>query len=1337
MKRFVSTFIEEQCRKKTYFGSFEATVLFLDIAGFTPLTEQLMCSGKEGSEILCGILEDVFTPVIEIVQFYDGWVAAFPGDALILLFPDDGPDFLALQAAVAIKNVFLSQGERETISEEMRLSAKIGLSRGRIDYGIPGTANRRTFYYRGPGIEGCVQAEKRCRAMDIVIDETILTYYGSSSLSITPISHGFFLLDQKTTPECKISQTSTSNTLPDPKIRDIFVPELITSLNIKGEFRNIIPMFLSFQSTLSDLELSNLIEVVFEQLNHYGGYLEGTTFDDKGGSLLLIFGAPRTFENLEERALSCSLNLMKRFSDSIRIGLSYGAAYTGFKGGDLNLTYGVIGNTVNLAARIVYTSPWGHIRISDSLAKKAAHIAQVEPLGEFFLKGKSTTEKVYRLLGRRDGSYQQSTAKLIGRDSEWNKLEKACRKVFRGKLSSVVYLYGEAGIGKSRLLREVFDRFSNEATCMVFVTDEMVQKNFGPFITYFKEYFHLEEGETKKKQYDLFEQYFSFLITRLNAQPDHEDRRGLAAELQRTRSLLGALIGLTWPDSLYERLDASSRRENTLYAIRDFILAQAQIEPTIVMLEDLQWLDDSSKSVFDVLLRIPHSVPLILLVTARITKVGVRPVLSQGKGVITQVLDLHELSPTKGQILAKQILGTAAPEKLLTRILEKTGGNPFYIEQLCYYLLGSDRVSPDPMIDPLFQHDSLLIPDTLQELLLARIDRLSLHLQSTIRVASVLGREFEIRLLHNILIRLESSIEKNSLSIVKTDSLGWEIQKRVASDLREGEQQFIWSPLSEMTYLFRHVLLCDVVYDMQLRQMLRELHALAAEAYEHFSGENPAAMINIAYHFDKAAHKEKAPEYLEKAAVYAADNYFNETAIELYSRLLHYLFEPLQKIPIYRKLADIYETTGAYEQACNALKTGLSALEPDKLSVERGLTLHRLGQVYLKQGLFAKSELRFNEAVNLATVLNENSILAMAYCGLGNLRDKQSNPEEAVEYLEKARSISEKLGYEKILLNVYHHLGNVLSLRDGQEIGRKYFQDALKIAEKRKDLRNICVTLCAVGRTSLYMQDEKMALTYLKRALKTAQKIGLKNSMISALDLLGTTYYSMKNYSLALHHYSWALKVIEEVGLKGRSAPILNNIALAHYSRGHYEKGLDTLKRALETINVQHNLYGVAIIYGNMGQNYMKLKKFRQSVVYLNKAIRIGEKINNRYYLCSFFQFKALLRYEQNRFDEAAKCLRKALDLAHQVKRTEVISKTEILQAKMKSKRQPKEAIKDLKTLLLNAHEESEIAELELELFRITGDQERKEKAKKLYQKLTAKYEDIEYKEKLAFLRLG
>ncbi len=382
-------------------GEFKALTLFMDMSGFTPMTEELMKYGKEGAEVLSSILNEVFIPIIDSVYNWGGFISGFAGDAFTAIFPNLNNPESVLQVAGEIKQFFKQNGLRKTHLGDFQLQVKLGISFGDVEWGIVGdddtnsNINSKSYYFRGSAIDGCADSEHQCKKMDIVIDSIAREFISGRPNSNKPNKIYYKIKNVK--PKTTKTTIAKTNNLTN-EVLEKFLPNKVLKFRGTGELRNIVSVFISFKGISKHDDINELVTDILTEGNRLGAYVKGLDFGDKGGTILVVFGSPVSYENDVERAINFILSIRNKYRDKIRAGITYGLVFAGLIGSSKRISYDVLGDTVNTSARSMMKAEWGQIWVGRGITNKVKHSFQCDKVGEYEFKGFKEPIPVHNLI---------------------------------------------------------------------------------------------------------------------------------------------------------------------------------------------------------------------------------------------------------------------------------------------------------------------------------------------------------------------------------------------------------------------------------------------------------------------------------------------------------------------------------------------------------------------------------------------------------------------------------------------------------------------------------------------------------------------------------------------------------------------------------------------------------------------------------------------------------------------------------------------------------------------------------------------------------------------------
>ncbi len=647
---------------------------------------------------------------------------------------------------------------------------------------------------------------------------------------------------------------------------------LTTRSSIEGEKKLVTILFAdvanytAMSEKLDPEEVRQIVDGCFHILMGEIHKWEGTITQFTGDGLMAIFGAPIAHEDHAQRACYAALSIQKAMAEygekvmkergldfKLRVGINSGPVVVGSIGDDLRMDYTAIGDTTNLAARVEQSARPGEIRISRETRNIIRGYFKEESVGEVSLKGKAQPQHLYRLISdlpdmrtRFAVGLAKGVTDLVGRRPEMEALRSAYERV-KGGEAKVVDVVGEVGVGKSRLVYE-FQRVlgPNETFLTGICVPYGRNINFLPVIDVVKACLGIVEGMSEEEV-------------------GNRIRERAKDSLAPLIPFYSNLLSLKVDDPGFNILDPEGRKFGTFEAVKNLLLAMSKEKPLVIFLEDVHWMDKISEEFFTYFSHCIHDHKILMISAYR--PEGAPP---WAQGTHYQRLVLETLSFDASIRLVRNILGGLALDPALEKkIVEKTGGNPFFVEEIVRDLLDrGDLVKSGDRYMGNRPIDQLEIPNTIQGVLAARMDRLSEDLRHTMQVASVIGRDFAFRLLKSIM------------------ELGEELRVRLAS-LVGLEILYEKALYPELEYIFKNVLTQEVAYESLLKQRRQEIHGRIARAIEELYADRlPEHYELLAHHFGRSGEAEKAIEYLMLAAEKSNQNKAAQAACEFFRQAL-------------------------------------------------------------------------------------------------------------------------------------------------------------------------------------------------------------------------------------------------------------------------------------------------------------------------------------------------------------------------------------------------------------------------------------------------------------------
>jgi len=1164
---------------------FHAATVFADISGFTPLAEGLASAGVRGAEELTAILNRVFEALITTVESHGGQVVKFGGDALSLIWPCAAADLAeamgrAAQAAFAMQAAMARFATISSKQGNFELKMKIGLSAGEVlEVHAGGVYGRWEYVLAGAPLANMSHAENHAQAGEIVADETAWKLLEGQAVQAIEVVPGFYRL-------IRVGDVSlpTASTLPDWSSLDetatatiaaalrSYIPGAISS-SLESDYKDMLaelkPMtvcFVGFSGLDYDHDpeagprLSSFLRDAQEMIYRFEGSVNKLAVGDKGSVLLVLFGAPPFFhEDDEVRAVACALALGKvaaRHRLEARIGLAAGPLFAGPLGAPQRREYTVIGDTVNLAARLMQKAGSGEVWVDRSVQSQAGRFFEFQDLGEIHLKGKAELRHVFLALREKEQdqeelvmSYLRSSQELTGRDKELKIVEALADQVWAGA-GQVLLLSGEAGVGKSRLAAEIVGRWmerggvSHGGDCVSYGS----KTPYLPWRGILSSIAGLSSRLPVKERLARLTRLLHRLSTSAPATgPQHTANSREAYWLERL-PLLANILGLEADETdLTRNLSDDLRRDNIFAAIRAIALTEAQQRPTLLLLEDTHWSDELSLELAIYLATEIATQPILLLLAHR--PLG-QPVPSSYQRLLalphTTAIQVEELGPEAGLKLAQTKLGVKSlPTPLADLIGRKGQGNPLFIEELLNSLLsmgtltienGECRLTGDL--------DKQELPDTVQKVVLARIDRLPEAEKITLKVAAAIGRTFQRDLLEAV-----------HPWVTATTTLNAHLASLQAKDFTRQEAKE-----SELDFLFKHVITQEVAYETMLYSQRRELHATIGAVLESRYAQNEGEIVDLlAYHYARSNQRDKALHYLRLAGQKALDGYANEAAIGYFGDALAVAKE-LEIVKVQ------YDLLAGRELAYSRLGNRMAQVED----------LTRMKALALAEGDLAHQLETGNRRLQLAT----------------NLGDYHDAIEIAQETLALAEQSGQPLWAARTLVNL-----GITEWRQGRYAeARAAFQQVLAVEGAVNDDQLRATSLNYLGLIHTQMSDYEQARQDYQQALEIYRSSGDRGGEAGCANNLGLLEASLGRYEQAQQCYMQALSISHAIGDRLREGISLNTLGQVQTILGDYRQAQDNLERSLALRNTIGDRRGAAFCLHDLGYLYLARGQAEEAV---------------------------------------------------------------------------------------------------------------------------------------------
>ena len=926
---------------------------------------------------------------------------------------------------------------------------------------------------------------------------------------------------------------------------------------IEGERKHVTVMFCDMEGFTSIVErlgpeeAYSIMDEIYEILIHKVHDYEGTVNEMTGDGIMALFGAPVALEDAPQRAVRSAMAIhleMTRFSGKIkeeekgippikmRIGIHSGPVVVGTLGNNLRVDFKAVGDTVNLASRMESLAGPGTTYVTEETFKFTEGFFRFEALGEREVKGKREPVKVFRVIApstrrtRFDVSAERGLTPFVGRERELELLldgfERA--KASRGQAISIM---AEAGIGKSRLLYEFRKTMANED--VTFLEGKCLSYSRGvtyhPIIELFRSNFDVNE---KDEEHIVKEKV----------------KNGLKQlGVDETTTLPYLLELLSVKDSGIDQIPMSpeAKKERMMEAMRRIPLKGSEIRPLVIAIEDLHWMDRSSEEVIKYLIESISGARILLIFTYRLESTH-----SWGSKSYHSQVTLNRLSNRESLAMVSYLLGTEDIDGDIEElILEKTEGVPFFIEEFVKSLkdlkaiekkIGRYHLAKDIQ--------NVSIPSTIQDVIMARVDSLPEGVKEVLQIGSVIERELNYELLK----RVTGLAEKELLSAL--------------SALKDSELLYERGIFPDSTYIFKHALTREVIYDSVLTRRKKKLHEDIGNAIEELYKDSIDEYYGIlAEHYILSENYAKAAECYRLAGRKAGRAVSFTNAISLAGKWVGCLEKLPQTKDVEKKLIDARTTLGFYKLQMHNFAEAKKAIDPIVDLALKHDYKKRLTQIYTIIGTnsyfidedFSKAVEFFEKAVELAKKTNNLISLIFATHYLGHVFVDDCEFEKGHDYIKKALDIVE-MG--NVLWSIAMHKAciamNVFCAQGKIELAYQTSDEGLRLAEQSGDILskseayvNHGVCCCAKG-----FLDE--AEEHLLRGIDLIERTNLIALEIVSSIALGRVYLLKKEYKKSEKYYNKLMR-FWKLGNLGPSYFNLTKIAMAFAKVMNDENDID------------------------------------------------------------------------------------------------------------------------------------------------------------------------------------
>lgn len=1210
------------------------SAIFADISGFTLLTEKFtqMFGARKGVDALSRQLNTVYNALIEHVEQYGGSIISFAGDSIIVWFDEMHPSSAALRA------VTCANAMQSTMASFDGLSLKIAIASGPARRFVVGNPNIQLIdTLAGGTIVRLASAERKAQKGEILLDRATCEILEDS------IKTGDERKDMLTSEKFVVLTSLVKTIEPQPLLPvpedtlsiDMLKPWVLSTVfereqNHLGAFltelRPAVPLFLNFSGidydndSQAEEKLNSFVSYVQQVVTRYEGSLLQLVVGDKGSYIYAVFGAPIAHEDDAKRAVYAALELRQlpeylACIQSIHMGISLGTLRVGAYGSSSRRTYAVLGDEVNVAARLMANATTDEILITGRVQIELADTFALEPQKPLSMKGIAEPQPVFSVIGI---SHHRATRlpepeyrlPMVGRQAELALVDEKLTLTLEDR-GQVVGICAEAGMGKSRLVAEII-RLARKRGFVGYGGACQSSGTNTPYLVWrpiWQAFFDLDLEMQPRKQIRWLEGELEELA------PEHLD----------ALPLLELVLGFSLPDNDFTKALEPQDRKSTLEALLEDCLRSAVKEsPLLIVLEDLHWIDPLSCDLLETLARISENLPICFVVAYRPTDFPHLQIPHMEALPYFTKIELDDLAAADAEQLIRAKLAQLFPErtgslpKSLTReLMLKSQGNPFFIEELLNYV--HDR-GLNPFDSESFK--ALELPASLQMLILSRIDQLTEPQKVTLRVASVIGRTFPFSWLHGYYPSLgeEGAVKENLAKLSKLDLTPLD------------------TPEPELSYIFKHIVTQEVAYESLSYNTRAQLHELLAK-YLEATHPKDLPLNLLAFHYNHTENLAKKREYLRKSGEAAQTAYSNDTALEYYKQALEISCDQEERIDLNIKTGTILQMIGIWDEAKRHYEAALGIAEEYQL-------LNRIVECQVKlatwldlRGNYELAREKLEELYPLATQVEDPTRMCDVLSEFSSVYWRLGQFDTALQYSQQALDLAHQIDDKKKQGESLFFMGTITGQQGDYTESHQYFKECLIIAKELNDKRKMASAMMNEGTIYYYEGDYVSARQLFEGGLNSYKEIGDKRGTTIAMNNLGNIFYMEADYTSASTHYQDSLNLSRETGDRYTMSLALSSLGITAFQQGHLTEADDYYQESLIVNTELGDKVGLSLLQCYLGLLALAKNEIGAARESFLEGLRIAVESDIKLYLGYNLIGIACVFIDENNYPDATRLL--------------------------------------------------------------------------------------------------
>ncbi|MGC9366019.1 MAG: tetratricopeptide repeat protein [bacterium] len=1236
-------------------GSFRGLVLYVDVSGFSEITNYLLQARKKGVQKVSEILNEFYHPFITAVYAHEGTISCFEGDSFIAIFPFQSNRIISL-----VKTIYVVAERSQNIKEkylsktDFGFHYKIGLSIGTVKWKIVRTAQQNFFLFQGKAVDQAISAGKRSIDDHFVVTKGLTEYLtGKRDITLVRISSELFQIKIMKSEKIQLSAPDISEKS-YLKNQKLFLPVFLREIPLHNEFRNIITCFVSPSSSLDPDEF--IVQV--NKLSEKFGGLTKFSYGDKGLIGVIMFGAPRRMENSFQRATDLALHIVQNIP--CRIGISSGSAFTGLIGNKYRSEYVVFSDKVNLSSRLMDSAGIGQIIVDDEIAKVISPDYKIKILGNRRFKGFDSNLRCWIVEGKKL-DIKKDVKKIVNLHQQRKKLFEKAKQFVRKKKREIIYISGEPGTGKTILLNHFLKNNDLDISAYYLKQDYAVGENFNILVNFLSELF-LKEDHGYTSWEKVFNRNYRDFLAKVKGSRNLTGKTALVENLQRNKPYIANILSLPVKSEFIENLEPEKKLTGKIRAIANIFRALCYDRPVVIILEDIHVLDSEIMEIISKIIEVLDEAACCFIFTTRDELKLNEKILKNSKQREKQLIKLNNLGYEDASKLIQLAIKATPGKNLIDYLYKVTQGNPYFIETYCDYLLENSLLIKKKNKYYLSQTETK-VPTTIQDLIAARIDRLDSSSRDIFLISSVYQGEIDYNVLKETIEIISKTGVIPGFQISEVDFF-CSVQKLIEKNIFKFVNSNLLIPDNE--------LLVKIAYNMLLDSDLIKYHRIAAGLLEKNYGSDITRYSEIASHFEKGNKLRKASFYYEQAANYAQDNYLNKRAIQLYYKVKNCLrprADIVKKAGINLKLIEVYEILGNTEHCKNLLSENINLCLKflNKMNVDsehKQVMQLNLFFTYIHGGYFKLKLGKYSEAVNFAEkamdifkLLKNDNLKSYVFILLGRIYYDKSNYKKAIYFFNKSVNICQKYNDEEKISRSLMNLGNIYSEMSDYTKAINIYKQALSLSEKNNNLFGIAGSMFNIAYIHFEQRDFKKAETSFLECLKIFKKFGETQNIAKTYLNLGLVSFEMQKFKKSNRYLRKSLNLNKKINNRLEISRVLVNLGNLYYRKEKFKEAEQYYQKASLIKDEIGDIKGRGILLGNMGIMFRDKKKYKKAEQYLNESLKILSTLNAKF-LMAHLMYEMLKLYDlQRNYNKIRELYKNTLTLAEDLKLFDLKSK--------------------------------------------------------------------------------